>query len=999
MAVYRDIDSDVRINGSLTLPSGSLIIGGINIINALNGKASESITITAGTGLNGGGNLTTNRTLSIDFGTTAGTVAEGNHTHSFSSLTSRPTTLAGYGITDAASSGHTHTFASITSKPTTLAGYGITDAASSGHNHDTIYLKLSGGTLTGSLTFSPSAASTAVASIFGTNTTQKSYIYFNAASGSNDPGYIMHETSGTAAVANVGVIHLSPTDDNARGDYVTIHGTNDPETIKLHTDGHIETTGSVNANLGYYVSGTSVIESDAKIDWDRIKNAPSTYAPSAHTHLWAHITDKPTAFNPIGHTHAIADITGLSTALSGKSDTGHTHTFTSLTSKPTTLAGYGITDAATSGHHHNGTYVNVTGDTMTGTLTLSQNTQYPLKLDSAGVNQGAIGIQFDGVGNGSQIGHFYGNHLDGSAPSVSTNGYSFHVGSNVVNTDFVLDSPGVGNFYVGTHGVWHAGNFTPSSKADASALTSHTGDTNIHKSWGLWSTNGGQDFLGRGKRALVATTTNLIINYGGDFTNVNVQSDLLVNGSQVWHAGNLNKSDFLTSTAVASVVSNFTINGRAWVGSTGNTGSIILRNGSGTNSIYIDAGDAGSVSNHKIYLNGKDGSAVYAGNVRVATLTVDSTTLVRNLNAEFIGGTKETEFVRTPSIRDIRGYGVHTGLEVKQKSPTPDMSVEVTPGIAYTDSGRRYEWTALKSLPVTEASTNYDRYDIVYVQGSKIRDTNGSVIPSGNNEGLMSVWTGAAGANPTVEYSTFYNQFPDAVILGTVLVRANIGTITDGTSGSFDAIDNAPKKLMNVRLAEGTSYAIDETVFIKGDIYEKGSKLESKYARLATANTFTGDIKISRNNATLTVESANGNSSDSYPATLYLKEDAVYQHGLKVEYMGSGNYAALSTVNTGTSTERIRMWRDQDLVEIKTDVTVSGHIKSAKTAETVTIPAGQTSASWAHNYGNANYAVNLTSNSFERHVRWTSKSTNSIVVEIDTPSNEDILVDCILIGY
>jgi hypothetical protein len=50
------------------------------------------------------------------------------HTHSFQSLTGIPTTLSGYGITDAALASHTHTFASLTSKPTTLAGYSITDA-------------------------------------------------------------------------------------------------------------------------------------------------------------------------------------------------------------------------------------------------------------------------------------------------------------------------------------------------------------------------------------------------------------------------------------------------------------------------------------------------------------------------------------------------------------------------------------------------------------------------------------------------------------------------------------------------------------------------------------------------------------------------------------------------------------------------------------------------------------------------------------------------------
>ncbi len=60
-----------------------------------------------------------------------------SHTHDFASITSKPTTIAGYGITDFNSLGdarwsmlaHTHAFADLTAKPTTLAGYGIADAA------------------------------------------------------------------------------------------------------------------------------------------------------------------------------------------------------------------------------------------------------------------------------------------------------------------------------------------------------------------------------------------------------------------------------------------------------------------------------------------------------------------------------------------------------------------------------------------------------------------------------------------------------------------------------------------------------------------------------------------------------------------------------------------------------------------------------------------------------------------------------------------------------
>ena len=62
----------------------------------------------------------------------------GNTTFAFADITSKPTTISGYGITDALTIGTSSTtalagdttfaFADITSKPTTISGYGITDA-------------------------------------------------------------------------------------------------------------------------------------------------------------------------------------------------------------------------------------------------------------------------------------------------------------------------------------------------------------------------------------------------------------------------------------------------------------------------------------------------------------------------------------------------------------------------------------------------------------------------------------------------------------------------------------------------------------------------------------------------------------------------------------------------------------------------------------------------------------------------------------------------------
>jgi hypothetical protein len=79
---------------------------------------------------------------------------------------------------------------------------------------------------------------TAIADTF-TGDTQQSYIHFPQISGSSDPGFIMHETQGTGDT-NEGVLHLSPSDDNSYGDYVSIHGTNDPDVLKLHANGTIE---------------------------------------------------------------------------------------------------------------------------------------------------------------------------------------------------------------------------------------------------------------------------------------------------------------------------------------------------------------------------------------------------------------------------------------------------------------------------------------------------------------------------------------------------------------------------------------------------------------------------------------------------------------------------------------------------------------------------------------------------------------------------------------
>lgn len=68
--------------------------------------------------------------------------------------------------------------------------------------------------------------------------------------------------------------------------------------------------------------------------------------------------------------------------------------------------------------------------------------------------------------------------------------------------------------------------FTPSSHSHAFTELSDSGEFSI----------AGEEFKGRGKRALVATTTNLVLNHSADFTKVTVQSDLEATGDVTAYA-------------------------------------------------------------------------------------------------------------------------------------------------------------------------------------------------------------------------------------------------------------------------------------------------------------------------------------------------------------------------------------------------------------------------------------------------------------------------------
>ena len=282
----------------------------------------KTIAATGGTAVDLGTYLTSHQSLAayLKSADAEKTYSKLGHTHAFSEITGKPTTLAGYGVTDGVNavsvtgngnavtsasidghtltltkgstfslSGHTHTFASLTSKPTTIAGYGITDAYTKAQVDSTIakYLPLAGGTITGVLTVNGIAtfkSKVAIGDIYIINdgsgnlyvqkTDGKTAANFYATGGIT--AYVAGTSTSGGGGLNASVISYARI---IEGSYTDADLTSIPNAYA------IKALSSRIDNIATELGGLS-------LSWNNITGKPSTFAPSAHTHKWAEITDR-----------------------------------------------------------------------------------------------------------------------------------------------------------------------------------------------------------------------------------------------------------------------------------------------------------------------------------------------------------------------------------------------------------------------------------------------------------------------------------------------------------------------------------------------------------------------------------------------------------------------------------------------------------------------------------------------------------------------------------
>jgi len=344
---------EITVGNGLKLQSGMLVANGISDPNAA--LVDTLRTLSTGTGLTGGGDLSADRTFAVDFaasGVSSSTKAvraddsrlsdartPTAHTHSISDVTNLQTTLDGK-----AASSHTHAISDVTNLQTTLDG-----KAAASHTH------AAGDITSGTLNIAR----------IPTGTTSSTVCIGNDSRLSDARTPLAH----THAISDVTNLQTSL---DGKAASVHTHAISDVTGLQTALDGkaatsHVHsaadvTTGTLDiARIPTGSTSTTVcIGNDARLSDAR--------TPLAHVHAASDVTSGtfniariPTgttsstvcigndsrlsdARTPLAHTHVISDVTNLQTTLDGKAASSHTHVATDISNS--TSVGRNVLTAA-----------------------------------------------------------------------------------------------------------------------------------------------------------------------------------------------------------------------------------------------------------------------------------------------------------------------------------------------------------------------------------------------------------------------------------------------------------------------------------------------------------------------------------------------------------------------------------------------------------------------------------------------------------------------------
>lgn len=356
------------------------------LADALSLKADKTISISTGTGLSGGGNLTANRTISLKVATTEalGGIKVGSRlsidangvlsaTYTYTLPTASATVLGGVkvgttlaissGVLNLKATGTAGTYFKVTtdaygrvtsgSNPTTLSGFGITDG------FNTVAYSGSGNAIT-SATFSGHTLTLVKGTTFLTKATFDDLFEKVNIGTTSAPVYAIKAKYG------------------------------------LYTDQFLSSKG-MNTGTGGG-SGSDYDRLDAWTDYDASKAGwvlSAGLGNDLNTRMTSLEGGAAVTVTPSGTGSVVTGVTKSGTVITV---TKGNLAFGSLTGKPTTLAGYGITDAYTK-TQADGAYVKKSGSAMTGGIdwTAAASGVWAIKLGTTHY------IGYDGSTNSSML--------------------------------------------------------------------------------------------------------------------------------------------------------------------------------------------------------------------------------------------------------------------------------------------------------------------------------------------------------------------------------------------------------------------------------------------------------------------------------------------------------------------------------------------------------------------------------------------------------------------
>ncbi len=471
--------------------------------------------------------------VTLPSGSTIAGTAVSTFSGAFNDLTGKPTTISGYGITDAFNG----SFTALSNKPTTLSGYGITDAFNGAFSN------LTGKPTTISGYGITDAFSGVFSDLTSRPTTLSGYGITDAFSGSYTD--LSNKPTIPTSLLNLGIT------DGTNGQVLKTNGSGAFSWITPFSGAFSALTGKPTTISGY---GITDAFSGSYTD---LTNKPTLFSGS-----YTDLTDKPTLFDGA---------------------------FASLSGKPTTIAGYGITDA------FSGSYTDLTNkptlfdgaySSLSGTPTI------PTALTDLGISDGTSGqvLTTNGAGGFSFTTVSSGglsNLVEDTTPQL---GGTLDVLGNVITST-------TSNTVIQTLAVSGSGDQTAKYiYIQAGNATSSDGGTTVGGRVfidGGSATTSGSATGGVVNVGTDAAKTTLSVNTGNN--NMTGGSILRSGNSNIGlqiRTYNGTTETITLQSAVISGNATLKLQGQTWPAATGTTGQILSTNGSGVCS-WIDAPSGG----------------------------------------------------------------------------------------------------------------------------------------------------------------------------------------------------------------------------------------------------------------------------------------------------------------------------------------------------------------------------------------------------------------------